>query len=595
MSTDEKRKKNYHFHNEWEEEFFFTNVKETCVCLICGATVATAKRHNVERHFTTCHKSYHANYPPGSALRAEKACELKAALGKQQSFFTRPVKKSQKATEASFRATHFLIKKKKAFSDGEVVKEAMMIIANTVLKDEKNGTDLISTLSDVQLGASTMVRRVSAMSGNLADQLDQDLAKCSWFSIQCDESVDSSSTAQLLVFIRMVFEDFSTREELLTLLPLKTTTRGVDIYNTVKEFFVQKKVPLEKLVAVTTDGAPAMIGRHTGFIAHCKSDPDFPTFLHYHCIIHQQALCEKVIGFGHVMTPVVKIINNIRSKAKQHRIFKVLLEEMSAEYGDLLLHTEIRWLSRGRVLLRFLSLLGEIKEFKQSKGEDVSLLEDTEWTLDLAFLTDITGKLNDLNCKLQGKGKTVVDMISALNAFKAKMNIFSVDLQRKKVLHFPSVESVLKDNASASETFDKVAEKYCEVINRLGQEFENRFSCFAEQLNATFNLDAGQVEIEIVTLQNDLHLKAYQAAPNFWCLVDTEKYSGVCTAAMKVASLFGSTYLCESAFSDMNFIKNKHRTRLTDAHLKDSLTVAVSSYTPDYNTLVNSMQCQSSH
>ncbi|KAK3527063.1 hypothetical protein QTP86_008646 [Hemibagrus guttatus] len=294
-------------------------------------------------------------------------------------------------------------RKKKAFSDGEVVKEAMMIIANTVLKDEKNGTDLISTLSDVQLGASTMARRVSAMSGNLADQLDRDLAKCRWFSIQCDESVDSSSTAQLLVFIRMVFEDFSTREELLTLLPLKTTTRGVDIYNTVKEFFVQKKVPLEKLVAVTTDGDPAMIGRQTGFIAHCKADPDFPKFLHYHCIIHQQALCAKVIGFGHVMTPVVKIINNIRSKAKQHRIFKVLLEEMSAEYGDLLLHTEIRWLSRGRVLHRFLSLLGEIKEFMQSKGEDVSLLKDTEWTLDLAFLTDITGRLNHLNCELQGK------------------------------------------------------------------------------------------------------------------------------------------------------------------------------------------------
>ena len=122
--------------------------------------MATAKRHNVERHYAT-HKSYHANYPAGSALRAEKACALKAALGKQQSFFTKLAKNSQKATEALFRAAHFLIKKKKAFSDGEVSKEAMMIIANAVLKDEKNGTDLISTLSDVQLGASTMTRRVS--------------------------------------------------------------------------------------------------------------------------------------------------------------------------------------------------------------------------------------------------------------------------------------------------------------------------------------------------------------------------------------------------------------------------------------------------
>jgi len=613
----EKRKNTYNFHNDWEEEFFFTTVKEKCVCLICGATVATAKRHNVERHFGTCHKSYHTNYPPGSALWAEKTCELKAPLGKQQSFFTRPVKKSQKTTEASFRAANFLIKNKKAFSDGEVLKGAMMVIANTVFKDEKNGSDVISTLLDVQLGASTMVRRVSDMSGNLTEQLDRDLAKCRWFSIQCDESVDRSSTPQLMMFIRMVFDDFSTKEELLTLLSLKTTTRGVDIYIAVKSFFVEKKVPLEKLVSVTTDGAPAMTGRHAGFIAQCKGDTDFPKFLHYHCIIHQQALCAKVTGFDHVMTPVVKIINGIRSKAKQHRTFKVLLEELSAEYGDLLLHTEIRWLSRGRVLQRFLSLLGEIKVFLQSKGEDASLLEDTEWILDLAFLTDITGKLNHLNCQLQGKGKTVADMISAVNAFKAMMSIFSVHLQRKKVLHFPSVQSVLQDNASASGAFDKAAEKYSQVINRLGQEFENRFcdfdqlepcvsfisnpfmqvdiTCIAEQLRATFNVDAGQVEIEILTLQNDLHLKAHQDAPNFWCLVDTEKYKGVCTAAMKVACLFGSTYLCESAFSDMNFIKNKHRTRLTDAHLQDSLRVTVSNYTPDYSTLVDSMQCQTSH
>uniref|UniRef100_UPI003AAD8DF6 general transcription factor II-I repeat domain-containing protein 2-like n=1 Tax=Centroberyx gerrardi TaxID=166262 RepID=UPI003AAD8DF6 len=404
--AEKRKKKTYHFHEQWEEEFFFTTVKEKSVCLICGATVATAKRHNIERHFSTCHKNFNASYPPGSSLRVEKARELKAALGKQQSFFTRPVKKSQAATEASFRAAHFLTKNKKPFSDGDVLKGAMTVIANTLFKDEKNGPKVISALSDVQLGASTIARRVSAMAENLTEQLDRDLSTCRWFSIQCDESVDTSSTAQLMVFVRMVFHDLSTKEELLTLLPLKTTTRGVDIYDVVKGYFVEKKVPLEKLVSVTTDGAPAMTGRHTGFVAQCKGDPDFPKFLHYHCIIHQQAICAKVMGFDHIMTPVIKIINSIRAKAKQHRSFKVLLEELSAEYGDLLLHTEIRWLSRGRVLQRFLSLLGEIKEFMESRGEDASLLQDTEWILDLAFLTDITGKLNHLNCELQGKEQT---------------------------------------------------------------------------------------------------------------------------------------------------------------------------------------------
>ena len=41
--------------------------------------------------------------------------------------------------------------------------------------------------------------------------------------------------------------------------------------------------------------------------------------------------------------------------------------------------------------------------------------------------------------------------------------------------------------------------------------------------------------------------------------------------AQQIASLCGSTYRYESVFSDMNFIKNKLVTLLTDAHQEDSL------------------------
>lgn len=104
------------------------------------------------------------------------------------------------------------------------------------------------------------------LTGNLTEQLDRDLVKCRCFSIQRNKSVASSSTSQLMMFIPMVFDDFSAKDQLLTLLPLKTTMRGVDIYNAVKRFFVEKKVSLDKLVSVTTDGAPAMTGQNSGFI-----------------------------------------------------------------------------------------------------------------------------------------------------------------------------------------------------------------------------------------------------------------------------------------------------------------------------------------
>lgn len=107
--------------------FFLTTVKERCVSFSCGVTMATARRCNVERHFTTRHENYNNNYPPGSTLRSEKVRELKTALDKRQSFFTKSVKKSRKATEVSFRAVHFLVKKKKVSLDGEVFKEAMIV------------------------------------------------------------------------------------------------------------------------------------------------------------------------------------------------------------------------------------------------------------------------------------------------------------------------------------------------------------------------------------------------------------------------------------------------------------------------------------
>lgn len=53
------------------------------------------------------------------------------------------------------------------------------------------------------------------MCGDATEQLLEDVSNCVAFSLQLDESTDIRDIAQLLVFIRMVFEDFSVKEELL--------------------------------------------------------------------------------------------------------------------------------------------------------------------------------------------------------------------------------------------------------------------------------------------------------------------------------------------------------------------------------------------
>jgi len=64
-------------------------------------------------------------------------------------------------------------------------------------------------------------------------------------------------------------------------------------------------------------------------------------------------------------------------------------------------------------------------------------------------------------------------------------------------------------------------------------------------------------------------------------------YPQVTALAAKVLRMFGTTYLCEQAFSVMNINKTKLRSRLIHAHLNDILKVAAAQdLTPDIDTLV---------
>ena len=115
------------------------------------------------------------------------------------------------------------------------------------------------------------------------------------------------------------------------------------------------------------------------------------------------------------------------------------------------------------------------------------------------------------------------------------------------------------------------------------------------QMAELFCVDPVEMKIEVVTLQNNVELESQQHSQHFWSLVDPDNYKNLHQAALKMSAMFGSTYLCESAFSDMNVMKSKFRTRLTDDHLNDSIRVNLGRYTSAYSSFVCSMQCQSSH
>ena len=55
------------------------------------------------------------------------------------------------------------------------------------------------------------------------------------------------------------------------------------------------------------------------------------------------------------LNQIVAMINCIKSRPMRSRIFAQLCKNLEAYYIALLLHTEVRWLSHDKVLLRFLN------------------------------------------------------------------------------------------------------------------------------------------------------------------------------------------------------------------------------------------------
>jgi hypothetical protein len=61
--------------------------------------------------------------------------------------------------------------------------------------------------------------------------------------------------------------------------------------------------------------------------------------------------------------------------------------------------------------------------------------------LDLAFLTDLTAKPNDLNTELQGENKTILEMIGTIDYFKGKLKLWKTQLMKGVLTHFPSIQN----------------------------------------------------------------------------------------------------------------------------------------------------------
>ena len=117
-----------------------------------------------------------------------------------------------------------------------------------------------------------------------------------------------------------------------------------------------------------------MIGKHVGLVQLLKQELKH-SFVEFRCIIHQEALCAK--SQKSLQKVVTKIVNCIAAHALNNRQFANLLNLCDSEFSGLLMYNNVRWLSCGKVLRRFVELSEAVTLFLAEKNQNYPILRET--------------------------------------------------------------------------------------------------------------------------------------------------------------------------------------------------------------------------
>jgi hypothetical protein len=136
---------------------------------------------------------------------------------------------------------------------------AAVDMAGTMLGEKAQNT--IQTMSSSN---NTVSRHNSDMAGDVLKQLLLRIQASEFYALQLDES-DVAGLAQLLVYVRNVYGG-SIKEDILFCKPLQTRTNGEDIFKVLDSFVKSNGLWWSRCVGISTDGANAMTGRHSGVV-----------------------------------------------------------------------------------------------------------------------------------------------------------------------------------------------------------------------------------------------------------------------------------------------------------------------------------------
>ena len=556
-------------------------------CVFCQVIYhnSSMEKYKLKRHRDTKH-SEHKN----KSATFFKQQTRQYALQQQRFEQLMVAPSDQPLVITSLKIAHVLMSQKKPFTLAEsVVKPCLEIVAQEI----HGGATAVTKVQKLALSDNTMQRRCSMIAASLKEIVLAKLRLAPCFGLQLDETTDITSKAQLIAYVRFPsIERMKIVDHYLFCFPIGIETTALSVFSKLDNYFSEHEVMWSKCKSVSTDGARAMVGVRNGVVALIKQVA--PEVVSIHCILHREALVAKKIAneekncqLADVICDVTKIVTTILKKPKSNRAFHELVREMGDDVR-LVYHSEVRWLSRGRVLERVWNLRETLVVWFNGREEHrANMIQNLFWLARLAYLVDIFGMLNVLNITLQGCGIDIFEATSKITSFKQKLEslekeICSNNLQNLKTLQ--SFMSACKWEETEQDLEQRIVEVASSHVNILRDSFEAYFPSHqaAELKSKLWILNPfgeqqppgplGQI------LKNDFCQQAFfnrGKHAEFWVGALDGAYKDLAIQALKVLVQNPTTYLAEKGFSALVDIKTSKRSCVLNETLDDLMRGAL--------------------
>nr|CAD7430141.1 unnamed protein product [Timema monikensis] len=259
----------------------------------------------------------------------------------------------------------------------------------------------------------------------------------------------------------------------------------------------------------------------------------------------------------------------------------------------------------GNCLRRFFELFDTVTEFLDTS--DPVLSENLKQRkLELAYLTDIFEKMNEVNIRLQGNKMNLIKAKGIISSFIAKFDIHKVNIGRKELIQFPTLK---KCSVSANGTPELPEDKiliFTDHLDQLKTDMELRFEDLTKlqipdwildpfSFEAVDKLD-NSLQTEFLDLKYDCEAKIIFKQSGYelgWVkIMDTYPQLWGKTEPLLIS--FPSTYLVEKGFSSVVQLLTKQRNELYIC-LKGDLRLNLTNIKPDIQALTEIHQAQGSH